>query len=50
MCIGQDAGLVRPVFGIIAGMAAAVVNAHFVKVEWRDAFEARDIDAELIRI
>lgn len=36
--------------GIVAGMTAAVVDAHFVKVERRDALEAGDIDAKLVRV
>ena len=36
--------------GIVGRVALAVVEDHFAKIEGRNAFQAGDVDAELIRV
>src|SRR5205823_6080054 len=38
------------VFGIVGRVPASIVDKYLTKIERRYAFEARDVDAELIRV
>jgi hypothetical protein len=36
--------------GVVARMPLAIVHLHFAEIERRDALEASDVDAELVRV
>lgn len=46
----QRSGGVSPVGRIVPRMALAIVDDHFAEIERRNAFQAGDVDAELIGI
>ena len=42
--------VVGSVLGIVGGMALPVVDDHLAEIERRDAFEAGDVDAQLVGV